>query len=74
MLKTMPQKTVKWTVSEILDQRNMTTQEFANAAGLAYNTALDLRRGNITRVDFGTLQRVCAALGVQPGDLLIYSD
>jgi putative transcriptional regulator len=69
----MPEKTVKWTVSEILDKREMSTQEFADRAGISYQTALNLRRGSTTRVDIQTLQNICTALGVQPGDLLIYS-
>lgn len=73
MLRTMSSNTVKWTVAQILDQRNMTTQEFADRAGIAFQTALNLRRGSITRVDIQTLEKVCSALGVQVGDLLIYS-
>lgn len=74
MLRTVTEKTVKWTVSEILDRRNMSTQEFADSAGISYNTALNLRRGGVTRIDFVTLQRICVALGVQPGDLMILSE
>lgn len=74
MLNSMTPRTVRLTVSEVLDKRKMSTQEFADSAGIAYNTALALRRNSITRLDFPTLARVCSALNVEPGDILITVD
>ncbi len=47
----------------------MSAAEFVKRTGLAYNTALGLRRGVVTRVDLDVLARVCDILEVQPGDL-----
>ena len=53
--------------------RGITTiTELAMRTGLAYNTAHALFTGRSTRIDHETLDRLCAALGVQPGDLFVY--
>lgn len=62
---------VRWTVGELLERQNMSTQELADKASIAYNTALALRRGIPEQINIDVLRRVCVALGVQPGDLLI---
>jgi len=49
-----------------------TITALAARAGLAYNTAHALYTGRATRIDHETLDRLCAALGVQPGDLFVY--
>jgi putative transcriptional regulator len=61
--------TVRLRVPELLDERNMSTAEFAEKAGLTYNQALSIRRGVYTRIDLTTLARICEALGVEPGDV-----
>ena len=71
---TMNPMTVRLTVSELLDKRNMSTAEFAEKAGLTYNQALALRRNAYTRVDLNTIARVCDALDVEPGQLFISSE
>ena len=73
MLSQMSPMTVRLTVSALLDQRNMSTAEFAEAASLTYNQALALRRGAYSRIDVETIERICNALGVQPGDLFVTS-
>jgi len=65
---------IKLKIDELLDGRNMTTAEFVKLSGLAYNTALGLRRGVVTRVDLDVLARVCSVLNVQPGDLFELKD
>lgn len=69
-METMSPTTVRWTVGDLLDQRGMTTAEFAEKARLSYQQALNIRRSAYTRLDLETLARICEALGVQPGDLL----
>ncbi|HEU5103311.1 MAG TPA: helix-turn-helix transcriptional regulator [Roseiflexaceae bacterium] len=49
-----------------------TIAALAARAGLAYNTAHALYTGRTTRIDHETLNRLCAALDVQPGDLFVY--
>ena len=46
-------------------------KELAERAGLAYNTTHALWNNRTERVDFGTLDKLCAALDAEPGDLLI---
>lgn len=55
---------------QLAQERNLTTAALAEKAGIAYNTALNLVRGNATRIELTVLARVCEALGVQPGDIL----
>ena len=50
----------------------MTITALAARTGLAYNTAHALYTGRTTRIDHDTLDRLCAALDAQPGDLLVY--
>ena len=49
-----------------------TITALAERTGLAYNTAHALYTGRTTRIDHETLNRLCAALDAQPGDLLVY--
>ena len=69
MFDTMTTGTVRLKVPEILDERKMSTAEFAQKAGLTYNQALAIRRGAYTRVDLATIARICDALDVEPGQL-----
>ncbi len=65
----MTKKTIKLRINELLESRSISTAEFVKRTGLAYNTALGLRRGVVTRIDLDVLARVCDILEVQPGDL-----
>jgi DNA-binding Xre family transcriptional regulator len=49
-----------------------TITALAARTGLAYNTAHALYTGRTTRIDHDTLDRLCAALDAQPGDLFVY--
>ncbi len=69
MLETMTPLTVRLAVSKLLEERNMSTAEFAQKAGLTYNQALAYRRGMYDRIDLKTIGRICEALGCEPGDL-----
>jgi DNA-binding Xre family transcriptional regulator len=61
--------TVRLTVSDILDQRGISTSDFAGKAKLTYGQALAIRRGVYERIDLGTIARICDALSVEPGAL-----
>jgi putative transcriptional regulator len=57
----------------IARRRGITTiTALAARTGLAYNTAHALYTGRATRIDHETLNRLCSALNVQPGDLFVY--
>jgi putative transcriptional regulator len=57
-------------VDRILNEKGLSTAELAKQSGIAYNTALSLRRGYPTKIDFETLAKICEVLGVLPGDIL----
>ncbi len=62
-------------VRELANEKGITTiKELAARAGLAYDTAADLWHGRMQRIDRDVLARVCKALGVRPGDLLVLDD
>lgn len=61
--------TVRLKVPEILDNRGISTADFAQRAGITYNQALAIRRGVYTRIDLSTIARICEALNVEPGEL-----
>jgi len=65
--------TVRLRVSEILDERKMSTAEFAARAELTYNQALAIRRSAYERIDLGTIEKICKALSVNPADLFVYT-
>ena len=58
-------------VGEIAKEQGLTIKALAERAGVAYNTAHALFTGRATRIDLDTLDRICVALRVEPGDLLI---
>jgi putative transcriptional regulator len=72
MEETMSPGTVRLKVPEILDERNISTADFAQRAGLTYNQALAIRRGVYTRIDLATIARICDALDMQPGAMFEY--
>jgi len=70
----MATKEIRLKINELLEKREMSTAEFVKQSGLAYNTALGLRRGVVTRIDLEVMARVCEVLNVQPGDLFMLVD
>jgi putative transcriptional regulator len=58
-------------IGELARHQGLTIKALAERAGVAYNTAHALATGRATRIDLDTLDRICAALQVPPGDLLI---
>ena len=67
-------KTIRLKIPELLDQKEMSTAEFAEKAELTYNQALAYRRGSYTQVSFDVLSRICEALQVEPGELFEYTE
>lgn len=64
--------TVRLRVSEILEQRGMTTADLAEKTGFRYNTALALVRNAYDRIGMDTIAKVCDALEITPGELFFY--
>lgn len=60
---------VRVRIGEIAKQHGLTIKALAERAGVAYNTAHALYTGRATRIDLETLDRICTALHVEPGDV-----
>ncbi len=63
---------IKCVLSTLLGARRMKMSELARATGLAKNTVHALYHDRVRKVDYGVLEKICKALGCQPGDLLVY--
>ncbi len=60
------------TLDVMLARRKMRGKDLAAAVGITEQNLSLLRSGKVKGVRFATLQRICAVLDCQPGDLLIY--
>lgn len=56
----------------LLAERDMNLAQLAELAGIHYTTMRRFAGDEITSIHKGTLDRICAALGVQPGDIFVY--
>jgi len=56
----------------MLARRKMRSKELAEAIGITEANLSLLKSGKVKGVRFATLERICAALQCQPGDLLEY--
>lgn len=54
----------------MLARRKMRSKELAEAIGITEANLSLLKSGHVKGVRFSTLERICAALDCQPGDLL----
>jgi DNA-binding Xre family transcriptional regulator len=63
---------VRWKIRGMLEKRGWTAYRLAMVTGLTVPAVYRLARHNsqMGRVEGNTLDRLCDALGVQPGDLL----
>jgi putative transcriptional regulator len=58
-------------VRDVAEGKGMNIQDLANKSGIAYSTVLDFWHDRIRRVDKDTLNRLCEALEVTPGELIV---
>ena len=58
-------------IGELAKQQGMTIKALAERAGVAYNTAHTLYTSRATRIDLDTLDRISAALHVEPGEIFV---
>ena len=56
----------------MLAKRKMRSRELAEAIGITEQNVSLLKSGKVRGVRFETLEKICAALDCQPGDLLEY--
>lgn len=69
----MPDIMIVNRLSRLLGERRMKIAELQRQTGLSYVTLHSLYSGKSTRIDFETLNKICRALEVQPGDILEYA-
>jgi len=69
----MPDTMIVNRLSRLLGERRMNLSELQRQTGLSYVTLHGLYHGRSTRVDLETLDKICRALDVQPGDILEYA-
>ncbi|HEY0602941.1 MAG TPA: helix-turn-helix transcriptional regulator [Herpetosiphonaceae bacterium] len=62
---------IKLQIGELAREQGLTIKALAERAGVAYNTAHTLYTGRATRIDLDTLDRMCDALQVKPGDIFV---
>lgn len=63
---------IKIHLSRILGERRITQRKLAESANLRPNTVNMLYNERAQRIDFDVLNRLCKALGCQPGDIFEY--
>lgn len=63
---------VRVTLDEMLARRGLKARELAATIGLSETQMSLFRSGKVKGIRFGTLARLCAALGCTPGELLGY--
>ena len=63
---------IRVTLDEMLARRGMKARELATTIGLSETQLSLFRSGKVKGIRFGTLARLCAALGCRPGELLDY--
>jgi putative transcriptional regulator len=56
----------------MLARRKMRSKELAEQIGITEQNVSLLKSGKVRGVRFETLERICAALDCQPGDILEY--
>ena len=56
----------------MLARRKMRSKELAERIGLTEQNVSLLKSGKVKGVRFDTLERICAVLACQPGDILEY--
>lgn len=63
---------VVWKLHEEMGKRRMRIRDVARAAGLSWETVGAIYHGRAKFVSLETLDKLCRALGCQPGDLMVY--
>lgn len=59
-------------LDELLHDRRMTLTELAERVDITLANLSILKTGKAKAIRFSTLAAICAALGCQPGDLLVF--
>lgn len=65
---------IKNQLKHILVDKNMSLAELARQTELHYSTVYNFAQDEPLYIYKATLEKVCAVLGVQPGDIFIFED
>ena len=57
-------------VDELLGEHNRSFYWLSKETGISHTTLWRLKKGKALGINFETLEKLCGALGCQPGDLL----
>lgn len=63
--------TIYYRLKELLAQRHMSLRALQRETDIALSTLSAIYRDQTTRIDKGTLDKICEALDCAPGDLII---
>lgn len=61
-------------LDRVMADRKISLTELANRVDISLVNLSNLKTGKARAIRFSTLERICAALGCQPGDILEYRD
>lgn len=56
-------------LSRLLGERRMSIADAVRVSGVSYKTVFDLYHDKTTRIDLGTIDKLCRALRCTPNDL-----
>ncbi len=70
--RAVPSEPLRWALADWLLYRRLSGRELARRAGLSRSTVHRLARGRGERADLRTLARLCRALAVSPGELVVW--
>ena len=65
----MNNNNIRLRIGDILYERRIKQNEFARMSGLSQNTVSSLATNGVRQIHLSTIEKVCRALDVQPGDL-----
>jgi putative transcriptional regulator len=64
---------VRFTLDRVMFEKNrMKVPELQEKSGVNKNTLYAIYNNTSTRVDLSVINRICIALGCQPGDLMVH--
>lgn len=58
-------------VREVAESQGLNMQALSDKSQIAYSTIVDWWYDRVRRIDKATLNRLCEALGVGPGELIV---
>lgn len=61
-------------IDVMLAKRKMSVSELAEKVGITLTNISLLKNGKVKGLRFETLDKICAALNCQPGDILEYTE